>query len=43
MSCSILFAVKRAIESARSEIGKGGYFPMGKLGRSSYNNILRLF
>ena len=30
MSCSALFAVKKAVESARAEIGKGGYFPLGK-------------
>ena len=31
LSCSALFAVKRAIDSARDEIGKSGFFPLSKL------------
>ena len=30
MSCSSLFAVKHAIESARAEIGKDVYFALSK-------------
>ena len=31
MSCSLLFAVKRAIESARADAGNTDLFPLGEL------------
>ena len=30
MSCSALFALKRAIEAARQELGVNNFFPLGK-------------
>ena len=30
MSCSALFALKRAIEAARQELGVDNFFPLGK-------------
>jgi hypothetical protein len=36
MSCSVLFALKHAVEAARQEVGQETYFPLGKYSVQDY-------